>query len=460
MILNKAVISELLGIATSSGADFAELFAENTLQGNMTLIGGKVEEIADRKISGVGIRLLRGTESVYASTADISYSGLLRCAKQAASAMGELKEGRSVVLTETQYPKLHTFVRPASGVPGSEIADILHRAYKGASGYSKEIAQVRSMLLSWDRNILIANTEGLLAEDRQVRTRLSVTAIASNGSENQQGSASPGMHTGMELFDRVDPEEEGRKAARQAVTMLHAGYCPAGKMTVAIENGFGGVIFHEACGHSLEATSVAVGASQFCGKLGQVIANEKVTAIDDGTEPNSWGSNHFDDEGTPTQKLVLIENGVLKNYLVDRLGGRRMNMKPTGCSRRENYHYEPTSRMSNTYIAAGNDNNDDIIASIEYGLYAKSMGGGSVNPVTGEFNFAVNEGYLVRNGKIAEPVRGASLIGKGSEILMNIDMVGTDLLSAQGMCGSKSGSIPTNVGQPLIRVSSITVGGR
>ena len=316
------------------------------------------------------------------------------------------------------------------------------------------------MLLSWDRNILIANTEGLLAEDRQVRTRLSVTAIASNGSENQQGGASPGMHTGMELFDRVDPEEEGRKAARQAVTMLHAGYCPAGKMTVAIENGFGGVIFHEACGHSLEATSVAVGASQFCGKLGQVIANEKVTAIDDGTEPNSWGSNHFDDEGTPTQKLVLIENGVLKNYLVDRLGGRRMNMKPTGCSRRENYHYEPTSRMSNTYIAAGNDNNDDIIASIEYGLYAKSMGGGSVNPVTGEFNFAVNEGYLVRNGKIAEPVRGASLIGKGSEILMNIDMVGTDLLSAQGMCGSKSGSIPTNVGQPLIRVSSITVGGR
>jgi len=231
-------------------------------------------------------------------------------------------------------------------------------------------------------------------------------------------------------------------------------------MPVAIENGFGGVIFHEACGHSLEATSVAFGQSQFAGKLGEMIANEKVTAIDDGTIPNAWGSINIDDEGTPAQRNVLIEKGVLKSYMIDKFNGRRMGMASTGNSRRQSYKHTPTSRMTNTYIAPGDDKNEDIIASIEYGLYAASMGGGSVNPVTGEFNFAVNEGYMIRNGKICEPVRGASLVGKGSEIIRNIDMVGTDMDMGQGMCGSSSGSVPTNVGQPLIRVSTITVGGR
>jgi TldD protein len=194
--------------------------------------------------------------------------------------------------------------------------------------------------------------------------------------------------------------------------------------------------------------------------MGQKIANEKVTAIDDGTIANAWGSVNIDDEGNPTQRNVLIENGVLKSYMVDRLGSRRMGMPMTGNSRRQDYNYEPTSRMTNTFIANGPDKNEDIIASIEYGLYAKKMGGGSVNPLTGDFNFAVSEGYIVRNGKICEAVRGASLVGNGSEILMNIDMVGQNLDRAQGMCGSASGSVPTDVGQPLIRVSSITVGGR
>ena len=266
---------------------------------------------------------------------------------------------------------------------------------------------------------------------------------------------------GMEMFDGlIDPAAVGREAARHAVVMAGAGYCPAGVMPVAIESGFGGVIFHEACGHSLEASSVAYNASQFCGKLGQKIANEKVTAIDDGTIPNAWGSINIDDEGTPSRKRVLIEKGILKTYMIDKFNGRRMGMESTASSRRESYSYTPTSRMTNTYIAAGEDKNEDIIASIEYGLYAKKMGGGSVNPVTGEFNFAVDEGYMVRNGKICEPVRGASLVGKGSEIIQKIDMVGTDMDMGQGMCGSSSGSIPTNVGQPLIRVSSITVGGR
>jgi TldD protein len=289
---------------------------------------------------------------------------------------------------------------------------------------------------------------------------MAVNAIASAGGENQSGSASPGRGMGLEVFELFPPKEIGVSAAKQAITNLTADYCPAGQMTVAIENGFGGVIFHEACGHSLEATSVGTGRSQMCGKLGQKIANEKVTAIDDGTIPNAWGSVNIDDEGHPTQKNILIENGILKSYMIDRLGSRRMGMPMSGNGRRESYLYEPTSRMTNTYIANGPDKNEDIIASIEYGLYAKSMGGGSVNPLTGAFNFAVNEGYIVRNGKICEAVRGASLVGTGSQILQDIDMVCQNLDTAQGMYGSASGSVPTDVGQPLIRVSKITVGGR
>ncbi|MBO5788892.1 MAG: TldD/PmbA family protein, partial [Clostridia bacterium] len=304
------------------------------------------------------------------------------------------------------------------------------------------------------------NTEGLYTTDRHVRTRLAVSAVASGYGENQSGSCSPGGGMGLEFFENVDPREIGRKAARQAVVNLGAIYCPAGQMTVAIENGFGGVIFHEACGHSLEATSVAIGASQMAGKLGQMIANPKVTAIDDGTIPGAWGSSNIDDEGTPTRRNVLIENGVLKSYMIDRLGSRRMGLPMTGNARRQGYSYAPTSRMTNTFIDNGPDKNEDIIASMENGLYCAQMGGGSVNPLTGAFNFAVTEGYLVRNGKICEAVRGASLIGTGSEIIKNIDMVGQNLATGQGMCGSSSGSIPTDVGQPLIRVSTITVGGR
>ena len=311
-----------------------------------------------------------------------------------------------------------------------------------------------------DHNILIANTEGVYAQDRQIRTRIAISAVAEMDGEAQTGFFGPGRRMGMEMFDEIDPKEVGLHAAKQAVVMAGAGYCPAGVMPVAIGNGFGGVIFHEACGHSLEASAVAYGQSQFVGKLGQKIANEKVTAIDDATIPNAWGSINIDDEGTPAQRKVLIEKGVLKSYMIDKFNGRRMGMPSTGSSRRQTYSFTPTSRMSNTYIAEGTDKNEDIIASMEYGLFAKDMGGGSVNPTTGEFNFAVNEGYLVRNGKICEPVRGASLVGKGSDIIMDIDMVGTGLDLGTGMCGSSSGSIPTTVGQPLIRVSHITVGGR
>ncbi len=459
-MLSRELVKEALRRALSTGADYAEVFAEHTLSKNINMISGKTDKIADAVISGVGIRIFQGTRCVSGSASSLDPEAVLGCASKVANALTGTAVVQDILLRERLFGDVH----PVKIVPGSvanaEKIDYVREACLAAKDYSEEISQVSGSFLEVDHQIFIANSEGLFARDRQIRSRILVHSIASRDGENQNGAVNHGARKGLELLGEYDPRELGKEASRQAVTMLHAGYIKAGTMPVAIENGFGGVIFHEACGHSLEASSVALGQSQFAGKLGTQIANEKVTAIDDGTIPNSWGSMNIDDEGTPAQRNVLIENGILKSYMIDKLNGRRMGMASTGSSRRQSYQYEPTSRMTNTYIAAGEDEDSDIISSIEYGLYAKSMGGGSVNPVTGQFNFAVDEGYVIRNGKICEPVRGASLIGKGSEILMNIDMVGKNVARAQGMCGSSSGSIPTDVGQPLIRVSSIVVGGR
>ena len=459
-MIAKHILEEVLSRAVSTGADFAELYAENTLNNNVYLTDGKIERAGDNLLSGAGIRAFLGTETVYATTSDLSREGLLKCAASVAAAVGDLGKTGSVALRERLLPNLHPALVIPSSVDARTRADLLRAGCSAARDYDQTISQVSGTLLGVDHTILVANTEGLLVSDRHIRTRMVIQAVASRNGENQSGSCSPGAGCGLEFFDTVDPVDIGREAARIAVVNLNADYCPAGVMTVAIENNFGGVIFHEACGHSLEASAVAIGASQMAGKLGQQIANPKVTAIDDGTIPGAWGSVNIDDEGTPTTRNVLIENGILKNYMIDRLGSRRMGMPMTGAGRRQNYLYEPTSRMTNTFIDNGPDKNEDIISSMESGLYCRNMGGGSVNPLTGAFNFAVTEGYLVRNGKICEAVRGASLVGTGSEILMNIDMVGQNLGCGQGMCGAASGNIPTNVGQPLIRVSNMTVGGR
>ena len=459
-MITKSVAESVLACAMSTGADFVELYGEITRSNAVSMVDGRVDRVTDNLISGVGIRAFLGTRTVFASTSDISREGLLKCAASVAAVMGELKKDIQVVLKERMFPNIHPAKIIPSSVDAKERADILRAGCFAAKEYDPAISQVSGTLAGVDHTILVANTEGLYTTDRHVRTRIAISSVASDGNETQSGSDAPGAGMGLELFDVVDPKAVGREASRQAMVNLRADYCPAGTMTVAIENGFGGVIFHEACGHSLEATSVAIGASQMAGKLGQQIANPKVTAIDDGTIPGAWGSVNIDDEGTPTQRNVLIENGILKGYLIDRLGSRRMGMPMTGSGRRQSYTYEATSRMTNTFIENGPDKNEDIIASMENGLYCRKMGGGSVNPLTGAFNFSVTEGYLVRDGKICEAVRGASLIGTGSEILQNIDMVGQNLERAQGMCGSASGSVPTDVGQPLIRVSTITVGGR
>jgi TldD protein len=438
-MLSKSVASEVLAKCLVTGGDFAEIFEEDSINNSISLVDGKVDDAIGGRSYGIGIRIFKGLNSVYAYTNNNSLESLLDTAYRAALALGEVKGSIStIILNEKKIATIHPIIYYPKDVTYDKKIAVLKSAYGGAKNFSDDISQVIASYADKEQNILIANTEGLYVQDTRIRTRLGVSAIASKGSENQTGFEGPGRHMGIEMFDNVDSEYHGKEAARIAYTMLHAKNCPAGNLTVAIDNGFGGVIFHEACGHALEASAVSKGNSVFANKIGQQIASTKVTAIDDGTMPNAWGSLNIDDEGNKTQKNVLIENGILKGYMIDKLNGRRMNMEATGSSRRQSYKYQPTSRMTNTYIAAGDDQPDDIIKSMDNGLYAKKLGGGSVNPVTGEFNFAVQEGYLVKNGQIQEPVRGASLIGKGSEVLMDIDMVGNNLEVAQGICGSSS----------------------
>ena len=452
----------MLACALSQGGTFAEIFFEDSRNATMTLRDRKIENAVTSRPRGAGIRIYDGLRSIYAYTCDVSLSGLLALARRAAAAVTDTRgTGRDVVLHETRTPNIHPIAQRVLDVPAAKRADILRTADRAARAVSPAISQVTCGLLSREQHVVIANSEGLYTGDTRVYTRLTCSAVASSGTENQTGSDNPGAMMGFELFSsRVDPEEVGKTAASSAAKMLTAPYCRAGEMPIVIAGGFGGVIFHEACGHSLEATSVEPGMSEFAGKLGTAIAAPCVTAIDDGTMKNEWGSENIDDEGTPTTRLVLIENGVLKNYMVDRLNGLKMGMAPTGSGRRESYAYAPTSRMRNTFIAPGQDDEEEMLRTMGDGLYAAKMGGGSVNPATGELNFAVQEGYLVKDGKIDTPVRGASLIGRGSEILMRIDRVGKTMTMGQGMCGSMSGSVPTNVGQPTIRVSRLTVGGK
>ncbi|HCX04558.1 MAG TPA: peptidase C69 [Clostridiales bacterium] len=459
-MINKKIIENVIEAALSTGGDFAEIFIEDKKGIGINMISGKTENIMSGRDYGIGIRIFKDFNSVYAYTNKSDESTLIQTAKKASKALlGENIISRSLI-NNMKIEQNHKIEIKPSEIPTKKKIEAMRRAYESAKGFDDIISQVTVNYQDYNQKIAVANSEGIYVEDERTRTRLAIGAVATRDGEMQSGSSSPGAQQGFEFIENLDLEWHGKEAARIAKTMVEADYSPSGKMPVIIHNGFGGVIFHEACGHGLEATSVAKNNSVFAEKIGEKVASDIVTAVDDGTIPNEWGSSNIDDEGNPTQKNILIENGVLKGYMIDKLNGRRMNMKATGSSRRQSYKYPPTSRMTNTFIASGKSNFDEIISSTEKGLFAKYMGGGSVNPATGEFNFAVMEGYLVENGKIIKPVRGATLIGKGINILKKIDMVGDNLSFGQGMCGSSSGSVPANVGQPTIRVSEITVGGR
>lgn len=458
-MINKKQAIEVLNECLATGADYAEIYIEETNSKSYATENGKVDSASVSKTHGAGIRLLNDLQSVYGYTNNIEKNGLLSLAKSlAASFNGEQR----VKITNLKIKKVknnHPHLRPYDEVSDEEKIAYLKKGDE-AMNIDEKIVRRAASLAHYTKKVTLINSKGFIFKDEKERGRLSLSCIAKDGDKIETAYEGPGASAGFEYLENsIDPAELGKNVASTAIKMLYAKECPSGKMPVVIGNGFGGVIFHEACGHALEASAVSKNLSVFANKLGQQIASEVVTAYDDGTIENGWGSNNIDDEGNKTQRTLLIENGILKSYLIDDFNGRRMNMKGNGACRRQNYKYEPTSRMSNTFIANGKSTPEEIIKATKLGLYTKSLKGGSVNPATGEFNFGCSEAYIIRDGKICEPVRGASLIGSGAEVLMHIDMVGNDLKRAQGMCGAASGSIPADVGQPTIRVSEILVGG-
>ncbi|OJV62558.1 MAG: peptidase C69 [Clostridiales bacterium 38-18] len=459
-MLNKQVVKDVLAAAMSTGGDFAEVYVEDRYNNAIEMVSGKVEKSLSGRDYGIGIRIFQGLNSVYTYTCENGSAHLIGVAKKAAAAISGIPKFAGVDFAITPDASKHAVKILPSQVAKKNKIDLMRVGFNSAKSSSALIDQVVVNYMDYTQNVLVANTEGVFAEDQRTRTRYTVSAIANHDGKMQSGSINKGSGKGFELYDEIDVAWIGKESARIALTMLDAKSSPSGKLPVVMDNKFGGVIFHEACGHGLEATSVAKGNSVFADKLGQKIASDVVNAVDDGTVPNEWGSANIDDEGTPTRRNVLIENGVLKGYMVDRLNARRMDHEITGSSRRQSYKYAPTSRMTNTYILNGKDKFEDMIRSIEYGLYAKYLGGGSVNTATGEFNFAVEEAYIIKNGEIKEPVKGATLIGTGAEILNKIEMISDNFDSAEGMCGSVSGSIPAGLGQPALKVSEITVGGR
>ena len=457
--ITKEKALEILNIALSTGGDFAEVFMENGTSEAFEMTLGKVSQVSYRNVSGAAIRIIKDGTEVNTSITDYSFENLKKAAKVLATSFVGEKQTDVCEFKEKEVELICNPTRVSSADANEEIA-LLTKASNAAMAAHEEIKQVICGLTRKLQNIFVFASDGTYQKDSRCNMRLSVNCIASDGVSMHSIGKTSGKAIGLEQYDTVDVEEFAKGVALDAVEMLHADPMVGGEMPVVIHNGFGGVILHEACVHGLEATSVAKGMSVFCGKLGEKIASDIVNAVDDGTNLNAWGSINVDDEGTPSNCNVLIENGILKSYLVDKRNSKIMKHKITGNSRRESYKFQTTSRMTNTYFLNGTSTFEEIIKNTKFGLFAKKMGGGSVNPATGEFNFAVNVGYMIEDGKITKPVKGATLVGSGKDILLNVDMIANNLECSQGMCGSMSGSVPTNVGQPTIRVSHITVGGK
>jgi TldD protein len=459
-MISKNQAKKIINAGLTYGADFVELYFEDTTNNAIECSGGLIQKTNTAKVSGVGIRVLKEDKEIYGYTNHLDIDHLINVASQLGEGFLGTKTHEAIDFVEREKPINTTILIDPLTVSYETKIKLIKDLYNGAKSYSDEISQVVVNLVDKIQTIWIFNSEGLYVTDKRTNTRISAQVVASANGIMETASDNFGKNQGYEMFDEIDLVAFGKTIAASAVTMLHAPEMVGQVLPVVIHNAFGGVILHEACGHSLEATSVAKNLSVFSNKIGQRIGSDIVTAVDDGTIPDAWGSLNVDDEGSPTQKNVLIENGILKSYLIDKRNARKMKATSTASARRESYKFSPTSRMTNTFFVNGKDQFDDIIKSTKYGLFAKKMGGGSVLPTTGEFNFAVNEGYMIEDGKITHPVRGATLIGSGSDVLLKIDAISDNLSFGHGMCGSVSGSIPANVGQPTIRVSSMTVGGR
>ena len=459
-MIEEAVVARVLGAALRTGGEFAEVFAEDKRSSSARLDDGRIEELGSGRDRGAGIRVVVGDTTGFAHTADLSEAGLLAAAEAAAAAARGGGGGtRTVALTAAPVRSQPVATRPEEVAKAIKV-ELLQRANEVARSHGGAVKQVSASYGDSRRRILVANSDGLLAADDQTRTLFVVGVVAAGDTGMQTGRRSVGHTMGFELFDRYQVEDLAREATEQALTKLRARPAPSGQLPVVIGRGGGGVLFHEACGHGLEADLVNKGASVFAGRVGEQVASPLVTLVDDGTMSAEWGAIGIDDEGHPSQYNVLIQDGVLTDYMWDYLRARNDGRPQSGNGRRQSYQHLPMVRMTNTYVLNGTEEPDDIVRATDYGVYVAKLGGGSVNTASGDFVFGMTEAYLIENGEITAPLREGNLIGNGPQVLLDIDLLGNDFaMGNPGTCGKDGQGVPVGDGQPTLRVKSMTIGG-
>jgi TldD protein len=460
-VIDQDILSRVLGTALRTGGDFAEVYVEDKRSSSAGLDDGKVEQVTSGRDRGAGIRVVWGETTGYAHTADLSEAGLRAAAEAAAAAAQRGGGGANVVaLSRRVVTPVNTVgIYPDAVGKAAKVA-LLQRADEAARAAGGGVKQVSAGYGDSRKRILVANSDGLLAEDEQVRTLFRVSVVAAGDTGMQTGYESLGHTIGFELFDQVEVEELARRAAGRALTKLTARPAPSGSLPVVIKRGSGGVLFHEACGHGLEADLVGKGASVYQGRRGDLVASPLVTLVDDGTMTAEWGAISIDDEGHAAQRNVLIEDGVLTDYMWDFLRARKEGRTSSGNGRRQSYQHLPMVRMTNTFVLNGTEEPDEIVRATERGVYVAQLGGGSVNTATGDFVFGMTEAYLIENGEITEPIREGNLIGNGPQVLQDIDLLGNDFaMGGPGTCGKDGQGVPVGDGQPTLRVKALTIGG-
>jgi TldD protein len=460
-MVEQDVIERVLGAALRSGGEFAELYVEDRRSSSAHLDDGKVDQVSSGRDRGAGVRVVLGETTGYAHTADLSERGLLAAADAASAVATAGGPGATVVpLSRRPEHRVSRVEQPPDEVGKAAKVALLQRADDAARAAGSAIVQVSAGYGDSRRQLLVANSEGVLATDEQVRTLFRVTAVASGDTGLQTGYESVGHTIGFELFDAVEVEELARRAAARALTKLAARPAPSGTMPVVIKSGGGGVLFHEACGHGLEADHIQKGVSVFRGRVGEQVASPLVTLVDDGTMAGEWGAIGYDDEGHPSQHNVLIQDGVLTDYMWDHLRARKEGRGPSGNGRRQSYKHLPMVRMTNTFVLNGGEAPADIIKDTERGVYVAQLGGGQVNTASGDFVFGMTEAYLIENGQITDPIREGNLIGNGPQVLQDIDLLGNDFaMGSPGTCGKDGQGVPVGDGQPTLRVRALTIGG-
>lgn len=458
-MLEKHQLEAVLEKALGEGGDFAEVFLERKSNNGISCEDNRIERVISGMELGAGIRVIVGDNTAYGYTNDLSEQGLLQVAKVVAKAAKGARQDIRIQLKTPQAIAPAAIKKLPEEVGIEEKVRLVEMANQAARNLDERVKQVAVGYGDVIQDIWVANSLGVYVEDRRVRTRFVVNVVAADKGIIQTGYEAVGGRVGFELFEEVNVEELAQKAARRALLMLKAKPAPAGQMVVVMSGEAGGTMIHEACGHGLEADLVQKQLSVYAGKIGQKVASELVTVVDDATLPGKYGSLTVDDEGNPGQRTVLIENGILKGYMYDYLTAKKEGRSSTGNGRRESYRDRPIPRMTNTFIAPGQSDPQEIIRSVRKGFFVKKMGGGQVNTTNGDFVFDVTEGYLIENGTITEPVRGATLTGNGPEVLQMIDMVGNDHGFAIGTCGKDGQGVPVSDAQPTIRIPNLTVGG-